>query len=129
MKTAEDIVRALAANPPRDAKGFCAFDVCPGGGMRAEGHGADCPWRMAREWVGERDRPPAGQEVIHGTCASCGGKYGVTACGVWFQSHQLDCGTKLAPDTPSSTPPDHPLAPDTRSPSQTPDRDSSPSEH
>jgi hypothetical protein len=51
MKTAEDIVRALAASPPKDDRGFCAFSVCAGGGMHPEGHGRDCPTRMAQEWV------------------------------------------------------------------------------
>lgn len=59
MKTAEDIVRALAAcdEPLEEGYDTCAMPEC--GALRVdhgperpiEEHRPDCPYRMAREWV------------------------------------------------------------------------------
>lgn len=48
--TAEDIVRALAAQPaPEDRDyGNCLLCNMP---QYDAGHEPTCPWRMAREWV------------------------------------------------------------------------------
>ncbi len=61
MKTAEDIVRALAAydvlkDPPEGGR-YAWCGLC--GTCRKDGkldHDVDCPYRMALEWVAEQGR-------------------------------------------------------------------------
>jgi hypothetical protein len=53
--TAEQIVRALAADEPivwSSGGEWHACGVCDASlPMKAEDHEADCPWRLAVEWV------------------------------------------------------------------------------
>lgn len=54
MKTAEEIVRALASYEVGDDVDACAakgFGVCKGSFGYPREHDVDCPYRMAREWV------------------------------------------------------------------------------
>lgn len=54
---AEEIVKALAAKFPGDQMGQCTakdFGVCHGNDSGSE-HDADCPYRMAVEWVETQD--------------------------------------------------------------------------
>jgi len=58
MKTAEDIVRALAQHAPcRHAEDYCAFPQCgtASSADEVDDHVPECPYRMAVEWVGERE--------------------------------------------------------------------------
>ncbi len=59
--TAEQIVRALAAvDPGPDAQGcrFCEGWVGRGYAWHPPTpHDADCPWRLAVEWVAAQDAP------------------------------------------------------------------------
>ncbi len=73
MKTAEQIVRALAAADPTyvDHEGDRECALCDAWTLRfASGHAPDCPWRLAVEWVAAQDAAEPGDGVLDGINAA-----------------------------------------------------------
>ena len=92
MKTAEEIVRALAAcdEPLEEGYDTCAMSEC--GALRVdhgperpiEEHRPNCPYRMAREWV---ERAKAEKR----TCPECASTNYEDHEGRWWLTHEDGC--------------------------------------